>query len=692
MYMIQTMYAKINIIKELEPNAEKFIIDNDRMMYRPFFETVEKFCAEKSVLIGGRVGIDLLVGRELNKDSFSWELYCDDTFKMATELANELAATKSPHIPARTTALQTNIKYKEFTISINARMLFKIYNMDKYRGIKLADLMGPAIRSSYFLKIPIKCIAEEMQLIEIYRTLYSPSKLSMWAEELENEDKIYTIIKDTLGEKSVQTGTQLNVQTNEMNGGDEITQSVKQSLKSIQDILLRKVISNKNAHEASGAKNNSVNVLIGDHAMSIMGLTTATRVQFISSSHIDDIVKSCERSLRNDLRAVKSKSLHITYVKYPLNIPNDFQITKYTLYANDGKEQIAIADVFNSSAFEMIPFTTHGKIHCGKPWVLLRFIFIDIWVLKIILNLKADNPEFIKSRIQTLLSLADKLRIYVKTDIAKSFQLTNYAGVYISETVAKKKLIKELGERFPIYYPARNAVGEGVAGGDTGGVASGDTNYITHETPHIELANTKPTTPTNVSADPDIEISQHLATQCNINFTTNIDIKKAILARFSNCEYSDDLFTCVENYEHVAFEYMHMFERDKYMGNWFVPFLPSEPIRCDLGSACDDIGGSIPPTDMNVITLLDSPKLEIPDMKSGILIINSYISNDVAIFAHAMRDISAGVALKDVVGKEYPLYPDAKTIHNAFSNEYERVWTGQVSPGEYGHIYRRIEV
>src|SRR5690606_5687084 len=106
------------------------------------------------VIIGGRVGIDLLVGRPLAKDSFFWELYCDDTFNTARELALTLYRTESPHIPSRTVALHTNIRHREFTIFINARRLFKIYALDKYRGLKLAKLMGPAIRTSYFNKIP----------------------------------------------------------------------------------------------------------------------------------------------------------------------------------------------------------------------------------------------------------------------------------------------------------------------------------------------------------------------------------------------------------------------------------------------------------------------------------------------------------------------------------------------------------
>lgn len=437
------MYTRINIVSRLEPEAEKFILDNDRMLYLPFFTRAEEFCIENSVLIGGRVGIDLLVGREITKDSFMWDLYCDDTFNTTKTLADELSRVVSPHIPARTVSLMTNIRHKEFTLSINARVLFKIYSMDKYRGIKLVDLMGPATRTSYFTHAPIKLVSEEMQLIEIYRNLYTPKKLHMWESELAAEDKIYSLISDTLGEKAVK----------ELSGGIE-----KFNKTAAEEIILRKIVAG------------SDNVLIGDYALEALGLSSASRLQFISSMRVDDIAAAVEMVLKNDIRRIKVRVARVTFVKYPLNIPSDFQIAKYTLYVNNGREQTPIADVFNSSTFEMIPYWLLGgeysRVKVGNPWVLLRFMLIDIWVLKLILNIGTDSPEFIKGRVGNIIKNADKVRKVtrekINSDASELFQLNGYVGCYIDENVAKKKLIKEIGERFPAYYPAKSvpAIGE----------------------------------------------------------------------------------------------------------------------------------------------------------------------------------------------------------------------------------------
>ena len=428
------MYTKLNVTEDLEPFAERFIMDNDRMLYRPFFEAAEKFCAANSVVLGGRVGIDLIVGKPLGKNSFYWELYCDDTFSNAKAFATELGATKSPHVSAKTVALRTDIRGREFTIFINARMVFKIYSMDKYRGLKLVDIMDPTIRAGYFTQESIKCIPEEMQLIEIYRTLYTPAKMALWGEELQHEEKLY---------ESLVSRGQLVSKSPAARGGSEIIGAVKRA--DLHSLLMEKLLKQ--------------HVLVGDYALSALGLIDKpTRIQFIIGDEIENFRVACERILGDDLRLVKFKNFSVTYVRYHLNIPSDFQIAKYTLYVNDGKEQFPIADVFNSAQFEMIPWKRAGPGRIANPWVLLRFIFIDIWVLKLIAGISLDKSAALWARIGELHDRAAIVREYVRRDIAKHFQLENYMGVYVNEVVAKKKLIKELGERFPMYYPAKAGV------------------------------------------------------------------------------------------------------------------------------------------------------------------------------------------------------------------------------------------
>ncbi len=412
------MYKTTNVVGDLERLAEKFIMDNDRMLYRAFFEAAETFCAKNSVLIGGRVGVDLAVGRPLDRDSFFWDLYCDDTFIVVKNLVIELSNVRSPHIPAKTAALQTNIRYKEFTIYINARMLFRVFSMEKYRGLKLIDVMGHSVYTGYFTGASIKCVPEEIQLISIYRNLYTPARLAQWKAEMENEGKIYGRLRQSIHEKATRvTGG---------GGHDDITACL---LKVVQD--------------------NSY-VLVGDYALAALGLTQSTvRVQFIASDAIEEVRKRCERCVKRG---------KVTHVRFSLNIPDDFQIVKHSLYMMVNGKQTAIADVFNSTAFEMMPFIHERRLRLGNPWVLLRFLFIDIWVLKLILNL-GSAADSVRNKIAANIKHVDALRTkYLSPPkYDQLFQLTDYAGQYMDDYVAKKKLIKETGERLPIFYPAKSS-------------------------------------------------------------------------------------------------------------------------------------------------------------------------------------------------------------------------------------------
>lgn len=431
------MYQTLNIVPDLFDDAAKFIFDNDRALYRPFFEQVERFCIANNVLVGGKIGIDLLMGKPLTKDSFIWDLYTEDTFNTTKALATELSKVHSPHINPNYIGVRTEIRHREFTIVINTRALIRVYNMDQYRGLKLFDLMGPATRTSYFISEPIKCMPEEIQLIEIYHALYTPGKLSMWEEYTQAEAKIYSLIRDTLGEKALKT----------IEGG---APSVR--VGDIADLIISKWAKGRD------------HVIIGDYAFDALGLTkNPSRLQIITDKPIDTVTAEIQSLLSREGSKLSPFGQTLTHVRYPLNIPTDFQITKHTIYIASEKDKTPIMDVFNSSAYEVIPYKIgdgdYAKVKIGNPWVLMRFKFIDLWVLKLILNLGKENSNYMKSRIRAVLESMEALHSIIEQSIKTSpldlFQLTNYVGSYTSESVAKKKIIKERGEHFAMWFPTQ---------------------------------------------------------------------------------------------------------------------------------------------------------------------------------------------------------------------------------------------
>lgn len=457
----------IAALKDLIPEAEKFVLENDRARYKPLFVRAEELCAELEIVIGGRAGASLLLGAPLTKDSWVWDLYCANTYSAATRLIDALYSVDAPHVDLRTLTLMTKIKHREFSISVETRELFRVYTLDKYRDVSLVRIMNPVPLTGWFGS-PVLVFPQSQVLIELYQNLYSPAKFKQW-------------------EESAASASALFQGATEREGAAEREGAFDRA--SADSILLRGLIRDPRI------------VLVGDYATALLGIGTGTRLQFLTDIPIAELAAMTSRVLnaeKDKLRRLKVSHERCVYVRYHLNIPSDFQITKHTLYAQVGADQIALADVFNSPEYELIPYTTVDKVRVGSPYVLLRFIFIDIWVVKLIIGLESakrggageydceltdttptdtilagtsptDNVRTdsaaeitggaagLSNRVEALLKLARKVREYIEMKmVSDPFAVfpRECIGVNMSKEVAKKKLISNIGYRIPNYYPA----------------------------------------------------------------------------------------------------------------------------------------------------------------------------------------------------------------------------------------------
>lgn len=430
----------IELLDQLEykiEEAKKFILDNDRMMFEPFFKCAEEFCEENDVLIGGNVGIDLLVNNPLTIDSFKWDLYTMDVYEKSKKLIDKLYQINSPHIPVETLMLQTNIINKEYSIYVDTRLLFVLRSMNIHRGINLIKLMVPPTAESYFTKHKLKCVSEELQLIGLYQILYTPNATSQWEHVALNETKLYEKVKENLEKKSLT----IVKESQQVEGSSE---DDNPKIKSNFIINYNDIIIDNFADDI---------IIVNDIAFNELNITKYDnpRLEFITNIDIYELSKRIERT------AIDSgmDDAEITYRYFKTNIPNDLRLTKCTLYANRKNKQIPIADVYNSTAFELIPFVKIEEKKIGNLFVLLRFLFIRIWMLKFVLNIKIsnqNNADALSNTIVELIEIADNLRELYKEKLnnpTELFQLHNYDGIYLDPTI-KKKTRKFISD----YYPA----------------------------------------------------------------------------------------------------------------------------------------------------------------------------------------------------------------------------------------------
>lgn len=455
------------IVKELIPKANDYIEKNMRIHYEPFFITAEKYIAENKIIIGGDNGIHTLLGHKRNKDSFKYELYTDEPFKHAKELANALYATKLSKdnpINKKYINTQTKLKYREFSVSINTRELFMIYSLSDYEGIKLRDLVDPVEAKGLFSGISVLCMNREVQLMELYRKLYNPLLADDWISLLIIENELFGEKKDG--------GRRMPKQKINKNAPD-IPREYYQRQKWKQNIekqILEKFVANAKY----------TNLLIGDYAMAMSENVKVSepRLQFISQFDIKAIISIISKILKQFLR-----NSYVVHSEHKLNIPTDFRIRKYILYIKDNRgNQIAIADVYNSLQYDVIPYDVidgmnvnitdienklntkmylNGRYKVGSSFVLMRYRMLDLWSLGIIYNknkLRNKSNDKTNQQIENIVNEVNEYRkdtmLIIGQTPDKIFPPPdNYLGNYIDEAIAKKQMIKDIGEQYPKIYP-----------------------------------------------------------------------------------------------------------------------------------------------------------------------------------------------------------------------------------------------
>jgi hypothetical protein len=434
------MYSS-DLINKLLEQASEYVLKNDRYLYKPFFEASEKLIAEKSV-IGGATGIDLLLSAPITKNSFEWELYAESPYVFGKQLADILVNVNAPFVFTEDTRpvevkLTTKLRNKELELQIGNRLLFRIYAIGMYRGVSLMDVMKPSVTPGYYGNM-VQCVPEEIQLITIYRKLYSPLFCKEWPDLVQKEQQLYELVKSerkiggyTVSGESDYTADDLDDTTYTTDSTDSTNY-----IGGVDQLLDLESV-----------------VVCGDYAFSTLfgnELPKFARLQVIS----DDVKRT--------IADITAQVPTATYVKYELHLPNDFQIVKYIVY-KDATKTRSIVDIFNCAEFEIIPFVVSNNTRIANLWVLLRIMFIDIWTIRLLIN-AGSGTSFSTERIKTLIKLTEKIRNVQSVENAETventefkdvFPKSNYYGVYVNESVVKTQMLKELGERLQPYIPKK---------------------------------------------------------------------------------------------------------------------------------------------------------------------------------------------------------------------------------------------
>lgn len=461
------MYTKISVLNRVLENADRFVKDNDRDLYAPYFRAVEEYISARGFYLGGDAGNNLLIhaGEQnfrFGREVVSYEIHCTDAGRHMQALADIMYQVHNPNISRDTIFGETVVRGLEYKISINTRDVILIHAFRLTNSLEeMTRIVPPVEREGPYSKRTIRCIPGTPHLLAITRRLYtpySPDYKHTYSEYLEMTKNIWKNV-DAEFDRILSNGHRLvkggdvsrpHSPTNEYlltgylggccDGGGEIDggQAPLKDEKIVNTFLKRKL---------GGLKNT---ILIGDYALSHLPDKTLAsyrpakwRLQVISdnsTAELIEIFKSIDPSLTYG------------YNKFPSVDTSDFQTTKFAIYfENSNGKKIHLCDVFNNASFELVPFKEYHGIKVGGPFVLLRFKLSDIWTLTLIRdpNLHARIVDNIRQS-RLLLNYAYTM---VNNNPSDVFQLKDYIGVYIDRSVGLKRILGKSRFNIPRYYP-----------------------------------------------------------------------------------------------------------------------------------------------------------------------------------------------------------------------------------------------
>jgi hypothetical protein len=139
--------------------------------------------------------------------------------------------------------------------------------------------------------------------------------------------------------------------------------------------------------------------------------------------------------------------------KYDLMLPSDERIEKYAV-THAGR---TVAIFYNSLSYELIPYATFRKIRVASLLTILRFLYIDLYVFRIVqLRQKMSNSDY-----DGMASRTKKTIRRVIATKSSHWYVNEWAGVLRNEHRERIKAMLASTKRYYPYFPAQYKKSQG---------------------------------------------------------------------------------------------------------------------------------------------------------------------------------------------------------------------------------------
>jgi len=469
-------------------NKAEAKIKAERLSWDPVYNLIWSYIDKNNdLLVGGVLGVELLLG--LEQSIYLFQVFSPRALLHANVLANELSEVSGrlygdpyqvidslksgeeiDNFPKpKIVMMKTTLPFQRYAVFMDGRMLIELFTIPS----DSVQIIEPIIVDRKDNKIPV--ISPEIQLLELYRSLYSPASAENWDELRKIEHTLYSYLKNRLP-KLKKGALEENI-----DDLDEIQACNKPKLigvitKPTVVMHITEAIDEddeKLGGDHADRQKMQVNIIswcidktdvavIGEHALQILlpDYKAKHSVVQLLAVHPEDVAEKFKKMFSASLS------------RRPLHIMSDFRLERITVRAND-KE---IAYIYNAASYDLIPWNiaNRGKsiLQIANPFVLLRFLLVDFWTVRLFTVSGKIDKNFAQSRldqiVHSVLSLRSQLSAWdgnnqtgtlgdkfigLGDSLYRVFQTSDYIGQYESESQAQKNLLRNTKQRFNDYYP-----------------------------------------------------------------------------------------------------------------------------------------------------------------------------------------------------------------------------------------------
>jgi hypothetical protein len=461
--MFEQLLNDKDYLLNLESKAMKYI-EADRRQMSLIYEKLESFIKDNSFIISQP---ELIYEEKFNLAELkAVTIFCENIFRYAAKLMNLLAETlesseaslstekkANPLLinnSARWLSMKTVVAHEEINIFFDGRPIVIFRAINKYKSIDIFKMLLPVrSKTGLFTSSELLLIPPELELMDIYHKLYSPDKADDWEDLLKMEYHLYDSL---VSRKKVIIG-----------GKDDCSRNIVTNIETIKKLLVLDFIRDQPA------------VLIGEWALKLMDYGE-TGKPFTDAYEkvaliVDSPIAEFNELLENFLKTITTYKP--THREEKLHILSDARLKKYTFYisgvcsVSGQKFERPFLDVYNSGTYELIPYRLSKEfmskkggageypsdIKIGSTYVLLRFLLLDVWILRVIKNLGLITPAILEAKITRLFDIMSTIKNERKLNnlISKSFAHDNYIGEFQSLVIYQKNKLSEA--KFPPYAP-----------------------------------------------------------------------------------------------------------------------------------------------------------------------------------------------------------------------------------------------